>query len=139
MKYKNSFFRVVIKDSGTYLDLFPAVSDGKKLEIKEIFDFLDRKGCADYSTEAIKKAFASLRDKPLQVKISDISIQPFDESAVITVSKDKMVVYIRFYPPSTGGKVMSKREILAELEREKIVYGISEKVVDVFLSIIKKI
>lgn len=133
MKYKNSFFRVVIKDSGTYLDLFPAVSDGKNLEIKEIFDFLDRKGCADYSTEAIKKAFASLSDKPLQVKISDISIQPFDESAVITVSKDKMVVYIRFYPPSTGGKVMSKREILAELEREKIVYGISEKVVDVFL------
>ncbi len=133
MKYKNSFFRVEIKDNGTYLDLFPAVSDGKNLEIKEVFDFLDRKGCTDYSLETIKSAFSSLDDKPIQVKISDIAMPPFDESVDIIVSKDKMVAYMRFYPPSTGGKVMNKREILAELEREKIIYGISDRVVDVFL------
>lgn len=133
MKYKNSFFRVVIKENGTYLELFPAVSDGKNLEIKEVFDFLDGKGCADYSMEAIKSAFSSLNDKPVQVKISDIAMPPFDESVNIIVSKDKMVAYMRFYPPSTDGRVMNKREILAELEREKITNGISDRVVDVFL------
>ena len=36
MKYKNSFFRLDIKEDGTYLDIYPPVNDGKKLEIKEI-------------------------------------------------------------------------------------------------------
>ena len=43
MKYKNSFFKVNIKDDGTYITIYPAVSDGKKLEYKEVMDFLEKK------------------------------------------------------------------------------------------------
>lgn len=133
MKYKNSFFRIEIKENGTYIIIYPAVGDGAKLDIREIFMFLDKKGCTGYSADDIKAAFEKLSDEPVKVKISDVSMMPFDESAVIYVSKDKMTVYIRFYPPSSGGKLMTKREILAELERDKIIYGISEKVIDVFV------
>ncbi|MGN0151362.1 MAG: FapA family protein [Wujia sp.] len=135
MKYKNSFFRIEIKDDGTYLSLYPVVSDGKELDIREIIDFLDSKGCVDYSVEAIQKALVILKENPnpFRIKISSVRMQPFNESAVVTISKDRMVAYLRFYPPSTDGKVMTKREILAELEREKIVYGISDRVIDVFL------
>ncbi len=132
MKYKNSFFKIEIKEDGTYLDLFPKQSDGKELDIKEIVEFLDAKGLRDFQHVTIKKALESLADKPIRVKISDVAIGTFDESAKIIVSPDNMVAYIRFYPPSNGGKVMSKREILAELHKENISFGIIEKVIDVF-------
>lgn len=134
MKYKNSFFRLSIKEDGTYLDLYPALKDGKALEIKEIIDFIVSKGCPNYSLEVIKQAFSSLKDKPVQVRISGIKIEPYNESATITVSPDKMVAYMRFYPPSTGGKLMDKREIIAELERAGITYGIADNIIDVFMS-----
>ncbi len=132
MKYKNSFFAIQIKDDGTYLNLYPPVSDGKKLEEKELISFIDN-NVPNYSMDKVRVAFESLCDKPVQAKISDIKIKPFNETAKISVSPDRMVAYIRFYPPTNGGKVMSKKEIIAELNREKIVFGISEKVIDVFL------
>ncbi len=133
MKYKNSFFKIEIKDDGTYLDLYPPMNDGKNLDIKEITEFLDGKGFPHYNALVIKKALETLADKPMRVKISDKLIEKFDESAKIIVSEDKMVAYARFYPPSTGGNLMTKKEIIAELERENISYGIVHKVIDVFL------
>lgn len=132
MKYKNSFFRVDIKEDGTYLDLYPPKQDGKSLDLKEIIDFLDRKKVPDFSIDTVKNALLNLKDEIISVKLSEEKMDSFPESALITVSKDKMIAYIRFYPPSSGGKVMDKKEILGELEHEKIKYGIIEKVLDVF-------
>ncbi len=133
MKYKNSFFKIEIKEDGTYLDLFPKQSDGKELDVKEIMEFLETKGIRDYQPVILKKALDGLMDKPIRVKITDVAIETFNESAKIKVSPDNMVAYIRFYPPSNGGKVMDKREILAELQKENVKYGIAERVIDVFL------
>lgn len=133
MKYKNSFFRLDIKENGTFLVVYPPVSDGKSLDIKEVLAFLDEKGCTDYANTDIKVLLETLADKPAQIKVKNNPISPFSESAKVIISPDNMVAYIRFYPPSTGGKVMGKKEILAELERKNIKYGISEKVIDVFM------
>lgn len=133
MKYKNSFFRLDIKENGTYLVVYPPVSDGKSLDIKEILAFLDEKGCTDYANTDIKALLDNMSDKPAQIKVSNNSIAPYSESAKVIISPDNMIAYIRFYPPSTGGKVMGKKEILAELERKNITYGISDKVIEVFM------
>lgn len=134
MKYKNSFFRVNIKDDGTYLDLFPAIADGKKLDIKEVMAYLDDVNIVDYDVKSIKDALERLNDKIIQIKLCNYKVEPINERATISVSADKMVCFIRFYAPSSGGKIMNKREIMAELERERIVVGISEKIIDVFMS-----
>lgn len=133
MKYKNSFFRLEIKDDGTYIVLFPAVSDGKKLEIKEIYDFLEEKGCFDIAPDKLKTALAALADSPVSIKISDRKTAKFDESAKVFISPDKMVAFVRFYPPSTGGKLMTKKDIIDVLQNENVNYGISEKIIDVFM------
>ena len=44
MKYKNSFFKIRIKEDGTYLDVFPPKEDGKRLDIREVVSFLEQKG-----------------------------------------------------------------------------------------------
>ena len=134
MQYKNSFFRIEIKDGGTYLDLFPPKDGGKKLELNEILQFIEAKGIRDYNARGLKEAFEGLGEKPRQIHLTGKAIEPFAESAELHVSRDGLLCYLRFYPPSTGGKLMSKREIMAELEMEKIVYGISEQAIDHFLA-----
>lgn len=134
MRYKNSFFRLETKNDGTYLDLFPAVDNGKKLELREIIFFIEQKGCRTYSKELLKNALTKLADRPMQIKISDEIIEKYDECCRIDVSEDRLVAYIRFYPPTNGGKLMTKKEILAEFENAGIKYGILEKVLDVFLT-----
>lgn len=133
MKYKNSFFKVNIKDDGTYVTIYPAVSDGKKLEYKEVLDFLEGKGIVINDKLSLKNDIENIGSEVIEKKLCDVKISPFNESAIVSVSPDKLIAFIRFYPPSTGGKEMDKREIMLELANEKIVYGISEKVIDVFL------
>ena len=134
MKYKNSFFRLDIRENGTYLIVYPAWSDGKALDIKEIITFLDSKACTDYTTNQIRNALDNLGEKPVEVKVNNKPISPFSESASVIISPDNMVAYLRFYPPSTGGKLITKKEIISELNINNIKYGISEKIIDVFLT-----
>ena len=48
--------------------------------------------------------------------------------AKIRISDDKMMAFIRFYPPSKNGDYMSEQDILNELTKAKVIYGISPKV-----------
>lgn len=87
MKYKNSFFKIRIKEDGTYLDVFPPKEDGKRLDIREVVSFLEQKGFAGFSIDALRKTLDLLQEKPLQIKISDTCAKAFDESATIITGK----------------------------------------------------
>lgn len=76
MKYKNSFFRVRIKADGTYLDVFPPQNGGKELDVQEVINFLEKKGFTDLSANVFKKSLALMKEKPLQIKIRDIPVEP---------------------------------------------------------------
>lgn len=134
MKYKNSFFRLDIRQDGTYLIIYPVQSDGKALEYNEVAEFLDTHGCTDYSPKTLKNLLDGMGTNVSEMKMSEKRIPVFNESAKINITSDNMIAYIRFYPPSTGGKLMTKKEILSELELYKITYGISEKIIDIFLA-----
>ena len=134
MKYKNAFFRIEIKENGTYLDLFPPKDGGKKLEFEEIRSYIDAKGIKCSDMHAVKETFDGLADKPRQVLLTKTPIEPINEMAKLYVSGNGMLCYMRFYPPSTNGKLMSKREVMAELEMEKVNYGVMEQAIDYFLT-----
>jgi hypothetical protein len=133
MKYKNSFFHITSKEDGTFLDVFPPQGDGKNLEEREIAEFLRNKGI-EFENQAIRKALDMLKGKPVRIRLNDEATEPFPESAVLKISDDRTLAYMRFYPPVAGGRLMDKKEILGELELYKVKFGISEKVIDLFLA-----
>jgi uncharacterized protein (DUF342 family) len=133
MKYKNSFFHIKSKEDGTFLDVFPPQADGKSLDEREIAEFLKDKGI-EFEYSAIKKALENLNGKPVRIRLSDKPTESFPESAILKISDDRMLAYMRFYPPVAGGKLMDKKEILAELELYKVTFGISDKTIDLFLA-----
>ena len=133
MKYKNSFFKININDNSTYIEVFPPLSDGKRLSIQEVLGYLKNNNIPCDNISKIEQALMDVKDAPMKILLCDHAVEKINESVKITISPDNLVAYIRFYPPSTGGSVMNKKEILAELERENIKFGIQDKVIDVFL------
>mgnify|MGYP002520568679 CR=1 FL=1 len=133
MKYKNSFFLLEMRKDGTYLVVYPAKNGGEVLQLKEILNFLDMKGCSGYDKKDVKKLLDNLGDARAEIIVNSKPIPAYNESAVVQISQDKMTAYMRFYPPSNGGRLMTKNEIYGELMPFNIKYGISEKIIDVFL------
>jgi hypothetical protein len=132
MKYKNSFFHIKSKEDGTFLDVFPPQGDGKNLQEKEIADFLRNKGI-QFEHKTIIKALDMLNGKPVRIRLNDYPTEAFPETAILKISDDRTLAYMRFYPPVAGGNLMDKKEILAELEMNKVKFGIVEKNIDLFL------
>lgn len=133
MKYKNSFFKIDIREDGTYLKIYPPMNGGKKLDLDEVTSFLQQKDCVDYKIQDIRNIIDSNTSEIEEVKVSNEPIAEFDEIAKVTVASNRLVAYIRFYPPSTNGKLMTKADIVDELEKNKVKYGVQARVIDVFL------
>ena len=133
MKYKNSFFRVETKSSGTFLDIFPPKDGGKKLEADEVLDYLEEHSIIDFPVDSLRDFLSRDIEKPAQIKLMASEIPAIAESVKVTISKDAMAVYMRFYPPSNGGTLLTKKEIMAEFQRLRVVFGIREEMIDYFL------
>lgn len=131
MKYINSFFQLNIMNDGVYLHLFPALENGKSLTVSEITEYLDGCGIKDYDLKKINAAINSKSE--IDILVSKTPIGEVNEKAYVRISDDKMMAIIRFYPPSKNGKYMSEKEIRGELERLKISYGISDKIIAAYM------
>ncbi len=132
MKYTNAFFQLDIRPDGVYLHLYPPVDNGKQLSVQELVNYLDGCGLKDIDLKVINNAVAN-NNKETDLLISKTKIGEIPEKADVRISDDKMMAVIRFYPPSKNGKYMSEREILGELERLNIVYGINEKIIAAYV------
>ena len=134
MKYKNAFFRLEIRDDGTYLDVYPPQDGGRPLDHQEVIDYIERHGVLGFSAEKLKLALEAHSDTAARIRLTEEKIEPVHEEARVFPAKDMLSAFVRFYPPSNGGSLMTKREIIGEFERIKITYGISEKMIDMFIA-----
>ena len=126
----NPYFQVIINDSGTFLKLIPG--DGGLPSIQETMNYLDAKKVP--FDVGVLGAFFKQGDPEKLIPLSKNRIYAVAEGSVIRISEDKMTAIARFYPPSTGGKSITKEDIYSECHLAKVVYGIDDKVIDDFLS-----
>ena len=134
MKYINGFFQLDIRNNGTYVDIYPPVEGGSCVDVKELSRYLERQKIFDYDICHLQQVIEKATDKKVTVKVTDSIALPCDETADIKVTSDGMKAIMRFYPPSKERKCFSKNEIMGELAKEKIKFGISEKVIDAYVA-----
>lgn len=132
MNYKNGFFQLEHKEDGTYIKLYPAMNDGKPIMIEDVVAYLDEKKIADFDMKALKQAI-SKAEEVKELKLTEQKILSQDEYMKIVVNKDKTKAVVRFYPPSSKGKLITKEEMLSDLAHKGIVHGIIEKNLDMYL------
>lgn len=132
MKYVNGFFQLDIRPDGVYAHVYPPMEGGKGVSVQEFVEYIDNCGIQNYDLVALNKVFSQITEET-DVFVSTSTISEVNETARVRISADRMMAYIRFYPPSKNGKFMTEKDILNELARENIKYGVSTKVIKAYL------
>ena len=132
MKYTNAFFQLEIKENGVYVHIYPEREGGKKIVIQELAEYLERCGVKGYNLPELNSAISKIKEETTLFVTSN-TIPEVNEMAKVRITDDRMMVFIRFYPPSKNGKPMNEKDIMNELAAYKITYGISPKIIQAYL------
>lgn len=133
MKYTNGFFQLDIRKDGVYAHIYPAKEGGRRIVIQEFAAYLEKCGIRDYNLSELNNIVSKV-DKETEIFVSSEIIEEVPEMAMVRVANEGMVAVVRFYPPSKNGKYMTENDILNELERAKVTYGISKKVLYAYMA-----
>ncbi len=133
MRSKNGYFQLYIRQDGTYLRLFEAEAGGQAIVYDEISNYLMDKRIYEFDKIAIGRAMSTLKGMA-EVKLTSVPILPQDEYLKVEITEEKMSVRGRFYPPTNGGNLMTKEDIISAMVRSGVKYGVDETAVFQFLS-----
>lgn len=125
----NSYFKLLIKDGATYINLIPV---NGPLEVDEVFNYLTKLNLKTFDAVELTNAIKS--NKECEIRVASREIEAENESLVCKISKDRMVAQVRFYMPSNIGRELSKDEIIELLGKNGVVYGINKENIDKFIS-----
>lgn len=128
----NAYFQLDNTPRGTYLTIFRETDGGDKININELAEYLTQRNISFDIADLNKRINAISKIGAVQL---DIAIRyPESESLSVKISEDKMTAVCRFYPPSTDGMLMNFDDVISDLKRLKIVYGIDNEEIERFIS-----
>ncbi|MCL2046724.1 MAG: FapA family protein [Oscillospiraceae bacterium] len=133
----NAYFQIIIKDNGTYIKLFPPSEYGEALMLSEIRHYLNNLGIDIFSDADLAASLVEalvVQNQEREILICEEKINPVNEIAIVSVTKDLMEANVRLYPASQEGKLLSKSDIIETLQAAGIVFGIMEENLDEWLS-----
>lgn len=125
MSGRNAYFQLDIKNDGTYLKLYDSELGGLSLNYDEISNYLIDKKIYEYDKIALGRGIANLKHSA-NVKLTSAIIHPQDEYVRVRIDEDKMKAICRFYPPSNRGNNLTKEDIISELVKAGVKYGVDE-------------
>lgn len=136
MDQYDGFVDLAVKPDGTYLIVYAPNDGGKKVTLEEAISFLKERDIKDYNIDAVKEAINSNKEREEKKIVGDFSAheQSEDEEIAIEISKNKMFAVISFIEPKSGGKLLTKDDILQQLNKKGVVYGIDLKTLDKILA-----
>ena len=130
----NAYFRLTTSEEGTFLELFPPTDGGSKLDIAEVVEYLKLKRLQNVDIKELYAAVQSSEREVTTIPVSGVAIYPEQEMFALQISPDNMEAIARFYPPSKDGALLTKDEIMFDLQHRKVVFGICEDNIESFLA-----
>ena len=128
---QNGYIQVEIRGKMAICHFIPPKDGGKTISFAEMEDYLKQHGLTDFDKKDFRNRLASDDGGAMSLGLCDG--MEFTESMYTKVSLDRMKLTCRFLPPSMGGKLLTTRDILAEIESKKIIYGIDQDAIMEFL------
>lgn len=132
MAYKNGVFQLLHKQDGTYIKVYPPSKGGEPLTMEMLLLYLDAKKI-NCDVSAVNHLLANVT-KPVEMKLNSEQQLPENEYLHIEISPDSMKAIGTFFAPSSKGKLMTKKDILSDLEFAGVKHGIQEKIIDAYLA-----
>lgn len=134
MAAENAYVKIIIKENGTYLALYPQQGGGTGIQIDEIEDYLSKALGISYNRNAVHNELMKPLSEEKEILMTEEKIPPVDEKVIIKVSLDRLSAKGRFYPPSEGGSLLKKEDIVSEMVKCGIKYGVIQENIDIFLN-----
>lgn len=128
----NGYFQVVNDDGGTSLRVVPPNGNGEKVQINEVMEYLTGQGIS-YDLHALNKVITNLNDSETTFLLTTEKTHAISGSLTVKISVDKMEAAVRFYPPSSDGKHLTVEDIISELKRNEVIYGIDAAVIEQYM------
>ena len=132
MGMRNGFFRLLILEDGTYLELLPPEDGGNPISVEELQEYLSTRGHT-LNIATLASELNASKSEACRVKLDNKTGYAESESYILKVSEDKMKVIARFYPCSNAGSSLTIEEIVKDLHFKKIQIGIREDVIQEYL------
>ena len=133
MRYKNGFFQLLHKEDGTYLKFFPPVLGGADIDINDVMYYLHHIKLDEFDAKELKEAMEKAKDSPVEYRIFEDKVYQENEYMKLDIDRNKTKVTARFYPPSNKGKLITRQEIMSDLEHSGVRHGIIERNIDIYL------
>jgi uncharacterized protein (DUF342 family) len=124
----NGFFELTFKDDGVFLTVYPPLNKGKKVQISEIIDRLNRKQVKGFNEDLIEIAVLKANKEPVKIAEFQEEIK-MDATVSVFISPDKMKCFIILTPPD-GGNTISAKQIQDELLKNGVIFGINESLIE---------
>ena len=132
MANDNAIFQLITRNDGTYLQMLPAKGAGKNFLFNELDEYLTKRRI-EYDKVLVNDALQRLTE-PKLLKLNNTIRMPEGESVKVTISDDRMEAVARFYPPSPDGSKMNATEIVNDLVKAGVKYGVVEENIRLFLT-----
>lgn len=130
---QNGYFKLEKRKDGAYLIVYPAYDMGAPCDPIEITRYLDGYNI-DYQKNAVYDLVKNHKGEgPEEVRLTTLQIGNIDEDMFLSLTSESMSAVARFYPPSTNGRTFTKSDIIRQLARQGVKFGIREDQIDLFL------
>ena len=133
MAPKNAFCGIMERVTGTYLYFVPEENGGKKLRFEDVDDYL-RQLRINYDKLEVNRIITDLtteKDFCLTPKRLEA---PIDEMMLVKIDSDRRTAVCKFYPPSQGGSLMNRDDIITTLNKYGVRFGAVEGNINEFLN-----
>lgn len=128
----NAYYQIINDEFGTKLKLYPPTDGGRAtVDVQLLMDYLNYNKIP-YQAKDLSPATAAIKE-PVVINLSSQRSMPVKEDFRISIADGNMKAVCNFVPPSNDGTRLTKGEILDEIMRKKVVYGIDENVIDAYL------
>ncbi|MBO4775916.1 MAG: DUF342 domain-containing protein [Lachnospiraceae bacterium] len=128
----NGYFQLEMTPQGTILHIYKPTNQGEPININEMADYLTKKGIA-FDIADLNKKVMQIHDSGV-IALDNQKRYPEREMIAVTISPNKMEAVGRFYPPSVGGNLLSREDIISDLNSATVVYGIDTAAIDAFIA-----
>jgi uncharacterized protein len=142
MSIYDGFFEIRESDDGIYIDLYPSTNDGKSINVDDVINELSNRGIEGYDVNKIISEVSQLDEQRSIRVVNKVNDNLDEETRIlkkseqrfdITVSQDKMHVFVAFYPFDEE-KAIKKQDIISLVSSLGIVVEVINDILEEVLS-----
>ncbi len=125
---KDGFIEYLFNEEGVFVMLNPPQSGGRSVPMEELKKDLLKRGFKNLTQEDSLLSIYRSRGKPAKISGPLFDVEKKDGYFRLETSKDGVEAYLYVTPP-WGGNAAGYEEVLAEMERKEIVFGVDHEAI----------